>query len=122
VVALIGAIAGTQLVRRVDDLTTVFLLDSSDSVSPQERTRAEGFIQAALQTMQRDDQAAIVMFGENALVERAPSIDQALSRLQSVPVTARTDIGEAINLGLALVPAQTQKARSAAQRWRRQRG
>ena len=108
-VALIGAIAGTQLVRRVDDLTTVFLLDSSDSVSPQERTRAEGFIQAALQTMQRDDQAAIVMFGENALVERAPSIDQALSRLQSVPVTARTDIGEAINLGLALVPAQTQK-------------
>jgi Mg-chelatase subunit ChlD len=32
-----------------------------------------------------------------------------LNRLQSVPVTARTDIGEAINLGLALLPAQTQK-------------
>jgi len=108
-VALIGAIAGTQLVGRVDTLTTVFVLDSSDSVSGEERTRAEGFIQAALQTMQRDDQAAIVMFGENALVERAPSVDQALNRLQSVPVTARTDIGEAINLGLALLPAQTQK-------------
>lgn len=108
-VALIGALAGTQLVQPVDNLTTVFLLDSSDSVSAQERTRAEAFIQSALKTMRRDDQAALVMFGENALVERAPSVDRVLNRLQSVPVTARTNIGDAVNLGLALLPAQTQK-------------
>lgn len=108
-VALIGALAGTQIVRRVDRLTTVFLVDSSDSVSPEERTRAEQFIQAALSTMRSDDQAAIVAFGENALVERAPSTEQGLRRIQSAPVTTRTNLGEAITLGLALLPAETQK-------------
>lgn len=107
--ALVGALAGTQIVRRVDHLTTVFLVDSSDSVSPEERARAEEFIQAALSTMQLGDQAAIVAFGENALVERAPSSEQGLRRIQSAPVTTRTNLGEAITLGLALLPAETQK-------------
>lgn len=107
--ALVGALAGTQIVRRVDHLTTVFLVDSSDSVSADERARAEQFIQAALGTMQQGDQAAIVAFGENALVERAPSSEQGLRRIQSAPVTTRTNLGEAITLGLALLPAETQK-------------
>ncbi len=107
--SLVGALAGTQIVRRVDQLTTVFLVDSSDSVSPEERTRAEQFIQAALRTMPDGDKAAIVAFGGNALVERAPSEEQGLRRIQSAPVTTRTNIGEAVTLGLALLPADTQK-------------
>ncbi len=107
--ALIGALAGTQIVHRVDQLTTVFLVDSSDSVSPEERSRAEQFIQAALSTMPEGDKAAIVAFGENALVERAPSAEQGLRRIQSAPVTTRTNIGEALTLGLALLPADTEK-------------
>jgi Ca-activated chloride channel family protein len=108
-IALIFALAGAQIVRRVDNLTTVFLLDSSDSVSPEERTRAEAFIEAALTTMREGDKAAIVMFGENALVERAPSPERTLGRLQSTPMTARTNLGDAINLSLAMLPADTQK-------------
>lgn len=108
-IALIGALAGTQIVRRVNNLTTVFLVDSSDSVSPEERSRAEQFIQAALSTMPLGDQAAIVAFGDNALVERAPSPEQGLRRIQSAPVTTRTNIGEAVTLGLALLPSETQK-------------
>src|SRR5215210_6967162 len=46
--ALIGSLAGTQLVRRVDNLTTVFVVDSSDSVGPESRARAEQFIRDAL--------------------------------------------------------------------------
>ncbi len=107
-VALVGSIAGTQLVRRVDQLTTVFLVDSSDSVDPQARARAEQFIRDALATMPDGDRAGIVVFGENALVERAPSPEQGLRRLLSVPVVSRTNIGEAISLGLALLPADTQ--------------
>ena len=108
-IAVIGSLAGTQLVRRVDNLTTVFLVDSSDSVGPESRARAEQFIRDALATMPEGDRAAIVVFGENALVERAPSPEQGLRRLLSVPVVSRTNIGEALNLGLALLPADTQK-------------
>lgn len=107
--ALFGALAGTQVVRRVDEMTAVFLVDSSDSVSPEERARAEEFIQAALSTMREGDRAAIVAFGGNALVERAPSDERALRRIQSAPDTTRTNIAEAINLGLALLPGDTQK-------------
>ena len=107
--ALIGSLAGTQLVRRVDQLTTVFLVDSSDSVGPEARARAEQFIRDALARMPLGDRAAIVVFGANALVERAPSPEEGLRRLLSVPVASRTDIGEALNLGLALLPADTQK-------------
>lgn len=106
---LIGSLAGAQLVRRVDQLSTVFLVDSSDSVGPESRARAEEWIRGALQTMPLGDRAAIVVFGENALVERAPSPEKGLRRLLSAPVTSRTNIEEALSLGLALLPADTQK-------------
>lgn len=107
--ALIMSLAGVQFVRRVDEITTVFLVDGSDSVGPETRARAEQFVRDALATMPRGDRGAIVVFGENALVERAPSPETGLRRLLSVPVASRTNIGEALNLGLALLPADTQK-------------
>jgi Mg-chelatase subunit ChlD len=108
-VVLVLALAGTQIVSRVENLTTVFLIDSSDSVSPSSRGRAEAFVQDALNTMREDDRAALVVFGENALVERAPSDNARLGRLTSVPMATRTNIEEAIQLGLALFPADSQK-------------
>ncbi|MFV9504076.1 MAG: VWA domain-containing protein [Oscillochloridaceae bacterium umkhey_bin13] len=107
--ALILAIAGVQLVLPVNNLTTVFLLDGSDSVPPAARAQAEAFIQDALREMPNGDQAAIVVFGGNALVERAPSNDQRLGRISSAPLASRTNLAEAIQLGLALFPAETQK-------------
>ncbi|GIV95920.1 MAG: VWA domain-containing protein [Herpetosiphonaceae bacterium] len=107
--SLILSLAGAQLVQPVRELTTVFLIDSSDSVSPAQRAEAEAFVEAALQAMRPGDRAAVVVFGENALVERAPSDERRLGRIQSVPVAARTNIAEALNLGLALFPSDTQK-------------
>ena len=107
--ALVLAVAGAQLVLPVDRLTTVFLLDGSDSLPPSTRAQAETFIQEALQQMPTDDQAAIVVFGGNALVERAPSQEQRLGRISSAPVATRTNIAEAIQLGLALFPADAEK-------------
>ncbi|MBC8162156.1 MAG: VWA domain-containing protein, partial [Roseiflexaceae bacterium] len=106
---LVLSLAGAQVVRPVESLTTVFLLDASDSVSPSLRARAEAFIQAALQAMRPGDQAAVVIFGENALVERAPSPQLTLDQIASIPVVARTNIQDAIQLGLALFPADAQK-------------
>lgn len=109
IVALILSLAGTQIERGIDAITTVFLIDSSDSITPSARSQAENFIQNALQSMREEDRAAIIVFGENALVERAPSAEQRLGQLRSVPVAARTNIQEALQLGLALLPADTQK-------------
>ncbi len=109
VAALVLALAGAQLVRPVSELTTVFLIDASDSVSPAQRERALRYVDEALSAMPPSDKAAVVVFGENALVERAPSDAPSLGRINSAPVTTRTNIQDAVQLGLALLPAETQK-------------
>jgi uncharacterized membrane protein len=107
--ALVLALAGTQLVRPVRELTTVFLVDASDSVAPAQRERALQYVNEALAAMPPADRGAIVVFGENALVERAPSDLTTLGRINSAPITTRTNIQDAVQLGLALLPAETQK-------------
>ena len=108
-VALVLGLAGAQLVRPVSALTTVFLIDASDSVAPTQRERAGQYVEEAIRAMPASDRAAVVVFGENALVERAPSSLAALGRLSSVPITRRTNIQDAVQLGLALLPADAQK-------------
>ncbi|HEU5013076.1 MAG TPA: vWA domain-containing protein, partial [Roseiflexaceae bacterium] len=108
-VAIVFALAGVQLIRPVDRVTTVFLIDGSDSVSPAQHDRAVSYVEEALRDKAPQDQAAVVVFGQNALVERAPSTTAALGQLASVPVATRTNIQDAIQLGLALLPADTQQ-------------
>lgn len=107
--ALVLALAGAQLVRPVSELTTVFLIDASDSIAPAQRERALRYVDEALARMPPADRAAVVVFGENALVERAASDVTALPRISSAPVTTRTNIQDAVQLGLALLPAETRK-------------
>ncbi len=108
-IALVLALAGAQLVRTANNLTVVFLIDGSDSVSPVQRQHAIAFVNEAITAGQAQDQAAVVVFGQNALVERAPGELTPLGQLTSVPISSRTNIEEAIQLGLTLFPADTQQ-------------
>ncbi len=107
--ALILGLAGTQLVLPVHTLTTVFVLDLSDSVPPAEQERAEDFIRAAVAEMPQGARAAIVAFGEDALIERLATESRDLPPVASAPHSARTDIGSALRLALALFPDESQK-------------
>ena len=107
--ALILALAGAQIVRAVNDLSVVFVLDHSDSISQAERQRAEEFVRAALGAMKPGDRAAVVVFGENALVERLASDEPALAPITSVPRTTRTNLAGALRLALALFPEESNK-------------
>jgi uncharacterized membrane protein len=106
---LILALAGTQLVRPVADTAVVFLVDGSDSVAPALREQALDYINAAVASADSEDRAAVVVFGADAAVERAPNPPAPLNRLNSVVLTSRTDIADAIQLGLALLPGDLQK-------------
>ncbi|HYN89361.1 MAG TPA: VWA domain-containing protein [Ardenticatenaceae bacterium] len=106
---LVLAAAGAQIRRPVDQLAVAFLVDASDSVSPAARQQATEFIRGAVERMPRGDEAAVVVFGKDALVERTASAARTLPDLASVPIATRTDIAEAIQLGLALLPADRQK-------------
>jgi Mg-chelatase subunit ChlD len=108
-VLLVLGLAGLQWVRASDELAVVFLLDVSDSIDAAAREQAISFMRAALEAMGEDDRAALVLFGADALVERPMSQARELGELLSIPATAHTDVGKAVRLGLALLPATAQR-------------
>ena len=107
--SLVLALAGFQLVWPVDRLTSVFVVDLSDSVGVAGRESALAFVREALEERPAGDQAAVVAFGSEALVERLPAELEDLDRFASIPATSATDIGGALRLAAALFPDKTQK-------------
>lgn len=106
---IILALSGAQLRLPTNTLSAVFVLDVSDSVPAAEQARGEGLIREAVEAMPTGDQAAIVVFGEDALVERLASEDSSLAQLTSAPITTRTDIASALQLAMALFPDEGAK-------------
>lgn len=106
---VVCALAGLQIRRRADTLTAIFVLDVSDSVPAEEQARGEALIRQAVEAMPPGDRAGVVVFGQDALVERIASEDPALPSFASVPVTARTDIASALQLAMALFPDEGAK-------------
>jgi uncharacterized membrane protein len=107
--SLVLALAGFQLVLPVDRLATVFVVDLSDSVGTDGREDALAFLRETLEVMPEGDQAGIVAFGKDALVERLPEELREIDRLRSTPLKAATDIGAALRLATALFPDAAQK-------------
>jgi uncharacterized membrane protein len=107
--ALVLALAGLRLDLPVDRLTSVFVVDLSDSVGPAGRAAALDYVRQALAVRPGGDQAAVVAFGRDALVERLPAELGDLEGIASVPTRSATDIGGALRLASALFPDETQK-------------
>lgn len=101
---LILGLAGMQIERPVDLITTVFVLDASDSIGAEDRSRAETFIREALAQKPAGDRAAVILFGGDALVERLPRPESTLPALASTPIRNATNIEAALRLALALLP------------------
>jgi uncharacterized membrane protein len=106
---LVLALAGFQLVAPVDRLTTVFVVDLSDSVGEAGRQASMAFLREAIEERPPGDRAAIVAFGRDALVERLPTELEDVDRIASVPTRSATDIGAALRLAAALFPDDSQK-------------
>ena len=70
---IVLALAGMQLRLHSDLLTVVFVMDASDSLPADQQAQAEAFVGQAIQSMSPGNQAAIVIFGKDALVERLAS-------------------------------------------------
>jgi Mg-chelatase subunit ChlD len=101
---IVLALAGASLVREADQLAVVFVLDHSDSVDEAARAAQAAFVADALAALPPGDEAAVVVFGANALVERPMSPSAELGPLRSTPITGNTDLEEALSLGMALFP------------------
>lgn len=109
VACLVGALAGARLALPSDRLAVVFLLDASDSMLDATSDELVEWARQAVRDMPGGDQAGVVVFGANALVDRLPSEVDVLSDPASAPVGGASDIGAAVRLAAAIMPAGMQQ-------------
>jgi uncharacterized membrane protein len=103
---LILAVAGAQLVRGADRLAVIYLLDLSDSMGAPAREAARQYMVDSLAAMGPDDEAGLIVFGEDALLEQPLSNVRQLRAILSTPRSGNTNLEEAIRLALGLLPAE----------------
>ena len=108
VACLVLSLAGVRLVLPADRLSVVFLLDASASMLDATRDELVGWARDAVREMPEGDTAGVVVFGGNALVDRLPSEVGELAEPASRPVVGATDVGAAVRLAAAILPAGTQ--------------
>ncbi|GAB4194173.1 MAG: VWA domain-containing protein [Roseiflexaceae bacterium] len=106
--ALAFALAGAQLRLPSESMTVMFVLDTSRSILPEQRQRAEEYLRTAIAALPPGQQAGLVVFGGGALVARLPSTERVLSAIPDAPGVDHTGIAEAIRLALALLPREGQ--------------
>jgi uncharacterized membrane protein len=104
--SVIFALSGMQTVRATNKLAVAFLIDASDSVGADGRDKAAQFVREALRSMRLDgnDNAAVVVFGADAQIERSMSFARDLAPLGATIRSSATNIEGAIRLGLSLLP------------------
>ena len=107
IASVVLALAGMQAVQLTNKLAVAFLIDASDSVGPAGVETATQFVRDALRNMRPDgnDQAAVVIFGSDAQIERAMSNARDLAQVGTQVRSAGTDVEGAIRLGLSLLPS-----------------
>lgn len=100
-ILLVIGISDITLNLKGENVSTVFLLDVSDSMSG---FKNEGikFIDNALKEIPKNNQAGVVVFGDNASIDKFMGVSKEYKQIKSAPNVNATDIEEAINSSLSL--------------------
>jgi len=104
-VLLLATLSRPAVPRWVDRLNVVFLLDHSDSVSLAARERAWRFVTEAVRHQKAGDHHAVVVFGQDAVVDEPLTARAVVERSRSDVNGRATNLFQAIQLALATLPA-----------------
>jgi uncharacterized membrane protein/Mg-chelatase subunit ChlD len=105
---IVLALAEVQSVRRTDRLTTMFLVDASNSVPKEQQKAALDYATEASKKRRRDDMAGVIVFGREPRVEIPPGPSELnLLGIESTIDPENTDLGAAVKLALATFPEDT---------------
>ncbi len=97
-------LARPALPRWVDRMNVAFLLDLSDSVSLAARERANRFVAEAVKAMKPGDRHSVIVFGAAAVVDQELASRPTVERPKAQVDGHGTNIAEAIQLALAILP------------------
>jgi uncharacterized membrane protein len=105
---VILALAEMQTVRRSDRLTTMFVVDATNSVPREQQKAAIEYATEASKKRRKDDMAGVIVFGKGPRVEVPPAPSELnLLGIESTIDPENTDLGAALKLALAAFPEDT---------------
>ena len=106
---VIAGLGGAGLHHTTDQLNVLFLLDTSDSISLENKARAWQYIQDAVKAAGRRDRYGVIAFGGSPALETPLGADPLPARPPLAVDSRATDIGGAIKLALAAFPSEGAK-------------
>ena len=101
------ALAEVQTVRRSDKLTTMFLVDVSQSVPQESQGPVLQYVSEASKKRRKDDLAGMIVFGKAPRVEAPPAPTELNPLIENTIDPEYTDLSAAIKLALATFPEDT---------------
>ncbi|MFD3158520.1 VWA domain-containing protein [Haloimpatiens sp. FM7330] len=108
IIMLILSLADLSIIWRAKDITTIFLVDCSDSMEKNKK-QCENFVENAIKTKSSRDSFGVMSFGDNALVDNFISKKSAFSGLETEPNGRYTNIENALMNSLSIIPNNTKK-------------
>ena len=105
---IVLALAEVQQVRRNDRLSTVFVVDVSQSIPQDLRKPVLDYVTDASRKRRKEDLAGVIVFGTRPSVETPPAPSELnLPGIESMVNGENTDLGAALKLALATFPEDT---------------
>jgi len=106
---VIAGLGGAGLYRTTEQLNVLFLLDTSDSVSLENKAKAWRYIQDAVKAADKRDRYGVIVFGGSPVLETPLGTDPLPAKAPATAASRATDIGAAIKLALAAFPREGAK-------------
>lgn len=108
IILLSLALGGFKIYWNVDKVSTIFLLDSSDS-NYSNRLDIETFVGKAIEGKGNKDLIGIISFGENTQIESFISKDPSFKKIEGNILGSYTNLEGAINSAVSLFPNDSKK-------------
>jgi len=109
--AIVLALAEVQTVRRNEKLTTMYVVDASESIPQEYRGTVLSYVteDSKKRNKTKDDLTGVIVFGKGPSVEAPPAPTEAnlMLGIESTVDGEYTDLGGAIKLALATFPEDT---------------
>lgn len=107
-ILIIVGIADITLSIKGKNVSTVFLLDISDSMSAFKENGID-FINEALNNIPKNNKAGVVVFGDNSAIDKIMDNKDEYRGIKSAPLVNATNIEEAINTSFSLFDKNSSK-------------
>ncbi len=108
VTLLVLSLSGMNIKWMLDTVSTIFVVDASDSFATN-KGLAEAFVREAMQLKPGKDNAGVVAFGDNTLVESFIERKPVFEGLHTKPSGLYTNIENALTTALSLFPESSRK-------------